>query len=157
MPYGSKVFKIIKNRKNIYAVGRDLSVEDVAKQLKARQVRAIGVVDGSGFLLGVISHSDMSDKVVLKRLPRRRTLARDIMTPRNKLIRVNPDTTIETCIELMKTNKLIHLVVETSKTNKFLGLISLTDALNAYIEDQKRYTEDLQENHDKLQGFVAKS
>ena len=41
----------------------DTTVHDAARYLREREVRAVGVCDQNGVLQGVVSQSDVSDKV----------------------------------------------------------------------------------------------
>src|SRR5437899_10911737 len=58
-----KVSDLIGSRKEVFSITGEMSVHQAAQYLREKQVRSVGVVDGSGKLVGVISHSDISDKV----------------------------------------------------------------------------------------------
>src|SRR5262245_45369063 len=60
---GMKVADLIKSRKDVYSISEQMTVHEAARYLRERQVRAAGVVDSAGKLVGVVSQSDISDKV----------------------------------------------------------------------------------------------
>src|SRR5207247_7978386 len=58
-----KVGDLIGSRKEIFTVSEESSVHQVAQYLRAKEVRTVGVLGADGRLTGVISQSDISDKV----------------------------------------------------------------------------------------------
>src|SRR3989449_8808126 len=58
-----KVGDLIGSRKEVYSVTEETSVHLAAQYLREKQVRSVGVMNASGKLSGVISQSDVSDKV----------------------------------------------------------------------------------------------
>src|SRR6266702_3017914 len=58
-----KVLDLIGSRKEVFSITEETSVHQAAQYLREKQVRSVGVVDAGGKIVGVISHSDVSDKV----------------------------------------------------------------------------------------------
>jgi len=58
-----KVADLISGRKDVYSIAEDTTVHDAARYLRERQVRAVGVLNAAGKLVGVVSQSNISDKV----------------------------------------------------------------------------------------------
>ncbi len=58
-----KVGDLIGCRKEVYTVSEETSVHQVAQYLRAKEVRTVGVLGADGRLTGVVSQSDISDKV----------------------------------------------------------------------------------------------
>ena len=58
-----RVADLISSRREVYSITEDTTVHDAARYLRDRQVRSVGVCDRLGVLLGVVSQSDISDKV----------------------------------------------------------------------------------------------
>ena len=58
-----KVVDLVQSRRDIFSVQEDATVHEVARYLRERQVRSVGVLDASGQLTGVVSHSDISNKL----------------------------------------------------------------------------------------------
>src|SRR5207249_1214259 len=75
-----KVSDLIGSRKEVFSITEEMSVHQAAQYLREKQVRSVGVVDGSGKLVGVISHSDISDKVAAENKCPAWMKASDIMT-----------------------------------------------------------------------------
>ena len=57
------VLDLIGSRTDVYSIREDLTVHEAARYLRERQVRSVGVLDAGGRLVGVVSQSDISDKV----------------------------------------------------------------------------------------------
>ena len=57
------VLDLIGSRTDVYSIRNDVTVHDAARYLRERQVRSVGVLDADGRLVGVVSQSDISDKV----------------------------------------------------------------------------------------------
>lgn len=58
-----RVVDLIQSRHEIYSIGEETTVHGAARYLPEHRVRSMGVLDGAGKLAGVISQSDISDKV----------------------------------------------------------------------------------------------
>ena len=58
-----RIADLIASRREVYSIADDSTVHDAARYIRERQVRAVGVCDRQGVLVGVVSHSDISDKV----------------------------------------------------------------------------------------------
>ena len=54
---------LIESRKDVYSITDDFTVYEAARYLRDKQVRSVGVCNQTGKLLGVVSQSDISDKV----------------------------------------------------------------------------------------------
>ena len=57
------VMDLIGSRSDVFSIRDDVTVHDAARYLRERQVRSVGVLDANGTLVGVVSQSDVSDKV----------------------------------------------------------------------------------------------
>ena len=109
-------------------------MHDVAKYLRDKQVRSVGVVNSAGKLVGVISHSDVSDKVAAENKCPAWMKASEIMT--RELITVTPDMTLEDCLRLMDQNTIFHLIVLDEREG-FRGMLSVSDILRVVASDEK--------------------
>jgi predicted transcriptional regulator len=105
-----------------------------ARYLRERQVRAVGVCDKQGVLLGVISQSDVSDKVAAENKCPAWMRVSEIMT--RQLVSATPDTSLEDCLRLMEQHGIYHLVVLDTQKG-YRGMISVTDLLQLFASDQK--------------------
>lgn len=129
-----KVGDLIGSRKEVYSVTEEKSVHEVAQYLREKQVRAVGVLDAHGKLVGVISHSDVSDKVAAENKCPAWMKASDIMT--RELVTVTPEMTMEECLRLMEQNTIFHLIV-LEERHGFLGMLSVSDILRVVASDEK--------------------
>jgi CBS domain-containing protein len=109
-------------------------VHQAAQYLREKQVRSVGVTNASGKLTGVISHSDVSDKVAAENKCPAWMKASDIMT--RKLVTVTPDVTLEDCLQLMEQNTIFHLLV-LDEGQGFRGMVSISDILRVVASDEK--------------------
>jgi CBS domain-containing protein len=128
------VRNLIGSRKDVYSVQQDATVHDVARYLREKGVRAVGVVDTRGKVVGVVSHADMSDKVAAENKCPAWMRITEIMT-------VNPisvplDTPLDECVRLMEKNGIFHLMVHDDK-GKYLGMLSVQDLLRVMVNDHK--------------------
>jgi CBS domain-containing protein len=129
-----KVGDLIGSRKEVYSVAEETSVHLVAQYLREKQVRSVGVVNASGKLTGVISQSDVSDKVAAENKCPAWMKASDIMT--RELVTVTAERTLDECLLLMEQNSIFHLIV-LSDTEEFRGMLSISDILRVVASDEK--------------------
>jgi CBS domain-containing protein len=139
-----RVADLISSRKEVFSVLEDATVHDVARYLRDRRVRTVGVLDASGRLVGVISQADISDRVAAENKCPAWMRVWEVMT--KDLVIVSPEIAIEECLVLMEKHKIFHLVVAEHKT-KFLGMISVKDLLRVISSDHKARA-------DLLEAFV---
>ena len=75
---------------------------------------------------GIVTSTDICDKIVAQGLNPAKTMIREIMTA--PLISVAPEQTIFDCAKLMSKHKIHHLPV-TDQDENVIGMISATDFL----------------------------
>ena len=129
-----KVRNLVGARKGVFSVREDLSVHQAARYLREHQIRAMGVVDASGQVVGVISQSDISDKVAAENKCPAWMKVSEIMT-RNP-ISVGLDATLDECVVLMEKHGFFHLLVIDEKEG-FRGMISVQDLLRILATNEK--------------------
>jgi CBS domain-containing protein len=139
-----KVGDLIGSRKEVYSVTEETSVHQVAQYLREKQVRTVGVVNASGKLTGVISQSDVSDKVAAENKCPAWMKASDIMT--RELITITAERTLDECLLLMEQNSIFHLIVLSDK-EEFRGMLSISDILRVVASDEKARA-------DMLESFI---
>jgi len=128
------VTDLIASRKEVFSLPDTATVHDVARFLREKQVRSAGVLDAQGKLVGVVSQSDVSDKVAAENKCPAWTRVAEIMSTR--LVTVTPETSLEECVRLMDRHGIFHLAVVDSAKG-FRGLISVQDLLKVIASDQK--------------------
>lgn len=129
-----RVGDLIGSRKEIYTVPEEASVHEVAQYLRAKQVRTVGVLGATGKLTGVISQSDISDKVAAENKCPAWMKAADIMT--RELVTVTAEKTLDECLLLMEQNGIFHLIV-LNQLGEFRGMLSVKDILRVVASDEK--------------------
>jgi CBS domain-containing protein len=129
-----KVADLIGPRKEVFSIPETKSVLDVAKYLREKQVRSVGVVDSSGKLVGVVSQSDISDKVAAEnKCPAWMTVT-EIMS--RELVTVTPEVTFDESLRLMEQHGVYHLLI-LDEGDRYLGMMSVSDLLKVMATDEK--------------------
>jgi CBS domain-containing protein len=136
------VADLIRTRKGVYSIQEDMTVHDAARYLREKQIRAVGVRDQAGKLSGVISQSDISDKVAAENKCPAWMHVSDIMT--KKLITVPPERTLEECFSLMEQHGFYHLLI-VDATGEYRGMISIQDLLKVLAAEHKERADMLDE------------
>ena len=129
-----KVADLIGSRKEVYSITEVTTVHEAARYLREQQVRAVGVLDASGRLVGVISQSDVSDKVAAENKCPAWMHVSEIMT--RDLVTVGLEMALEECLRLMEKNGFYHLLVVDDR-QEFRGMVSVTDLLRVIASDEK--------------------
>ncbi|HEX9759525.1 MAG TPA: CBS domain-containing protein [Candidatus Acidoferrales bacterium] len=129
-----KVADLIQARKDVFSITDDTTVHDTARYLRDRQVRAVGVLDATGKLVGVVSQSDISDKVAAENKCPAWMRVSEIMS--KDLVIVKPQASFEDCMRLMDKHGFYHLLVVDDKES-YRGMISVADLLQVFASEQK--------------------
>jgi CBS domain-containing protein len=132
------VSDVIKNRKEIYCISNQTTVAEAARYLKDRGIRATGVCNLSGKVVGVVSQSDISDKVVAENYRPAEVKVQAIAS--SNLIKVAPEVECNRAMQIMHEKGVYHLVVEDIE-GAFLGMVSMRDCVNMSVEDEKERAE----------------
>lgn len=128
------VADLIASRTDIYSISDQATVHDAARYLRERQVRAAGVVDDAGKLVGVISQSDISDKVAAENKCPAWMRVSEIME--RELVTVPLDMPFETCLRLMEQHTIYHLLI-VDERGGYHGMLSISDLLQIIASDEK--------------------
>jgi predicted transcriptional regulator len=139
-----KVSDLIGSRREVFSIPEDASVHQAAQYFRERQVRSAGVLDANGRLIGVVSQSDISDKVAAENRCPAWMKVSEIMS--RDLITVGLEMTLEDCLGLMDRHGVYHLLVVDGHGN-FRGMVSVRDLLRVLATDHK-------DRADLLQAFI---
>ncbi len=139
-----RVSDLIGSRKEVYFITEETSVMQAAQYLREKQVRSVGVVDAGGKLTGVISQSDISDKVAAENKSPESMKASEIMS--RNLLRVTPEMSFEDSLRAMEQNGVYHLLVMDAE-NRYQGMLSVSDLLKVMAADNK-------ERADMLESYM---
>jgi len=129
-----KVDDLIRARSEVYSITEDMTVYDAARYLREKQVRSAGVLRPDGKLVGVVSQSDISDKVAAENKCPTWMHVSEVMTPNP--ITVPPSTHLDECVRLMEKHGIFHLPV-IDETENYRGMISAQDLLRVIASDEK--------------------
>lgn len=125
---------LIATRREVYSIRDDTSVHEAARYLREKQIRSIGIMNAAGRLVGVLSQSDISDKVAAENKCPAWMKVSEIMT--SDLVIVPPETSLDECIRLMEKHSIFHLLVVDDR-GVYHGMISVQDLLRVIASDQK--------------------
>jgi predicted transcriptional regulator len=129
-----KVLDLIGARAEVFSVRDDATVHEAAQYLRERQVRSVGVLDAAGKLVGVVSQSDISDKVAAENKCPAWMRVTEIMS--TGLVSVTPDRSLDECLRLMEQNGIYHLLV-LDTAGGYCGMLSVSDLLKVIASDEK--------------------
>lgn len=129
---------IIKDRQEVYCISNQMTAAEAARYLKDRGIRATGVCDISGKIVGVVSQSDISDKVVAENFRPSEVNVQSISS--TNLIKVTSETQVETALQVLQQHGVYHLIVEDAD-GKFLGMVSMRDCVAMKGDEEKERAE----------------
>ena len=125
--------------RQIFSVEPGAAVLEAIRAMAAHQVGALLVMSGES-LRGIISERDYARKVILMGRSSADTPVRDIMT--SSVITVQPDTTVQACMQLMTDRHVRHLPV--TEGARVVGMVSIGDLVKAVIAEQQQQIEQLE-------------
>lgn len=129
-----RVSDLIGSRREVYSISEEKSVLDAAQYLRDKGVRSVGVVNADGRLAGVVSQSDISDKVAAENKCPAWTKVSEIMS--RSLLTVTPKVTFDESLQLMEQNGVYHLLIIDEGGN-YRGMLSVSDLLRVMASDEK--------------------
>jgi len=138
------VLDLIGSRSEVYSIHDNTTVHDAARYLREKQVRSVGVLDAANRLVGVVSQSDISDKVAAENKCPAWMHVSEIMS--TTLVTVTPERTLTECLRLLEQHSIYHLLVVDGSA-RFRGMLSVTDLLTVIASDEKARA-------DMLEAFV---
>lgn len=129
-----KVSELIASRTEIYTLPENATVLEAARYLREKHTRAVGIVNAQGKVVGIISQSDISDKVAAENKCPAWMHISEIMS--TALESVRPDATLDECLRAMEKRGIFHLMVMDEQA-VYRGIISVSDLLAAIVSDEK--------------------
>lgn len=129
-----KVSELIGTRKEVYFISEETTVMEAAKYLREKQVRSVGVMNVRGELTGVVSQSDISDKVAAENKCPAWMKVSEIMS--RELLTVTPEMTFEESLMAMEQNGVYHLLILNAE-KRYCGMLSVSDLLKVLATDHK--------------------
>jgi predicted transcriptional regulator len=129
-----KVSDLVGTRREVYSIPEGTSVLEAAQYLREKGVRSAGVLDAQGKLVGVVSQSDISDKIAAENKCPAWIKVFEIMS--RNLLSVTPAMTFDECLQLMDQNGVYHLLI-VDGAGAFRGMLSVSDLLRVMASDEK--------------------
>jgi len=126
---------------NKFSVTSYTSVYDALVLMYEKNVSALLVLEGDK-LAGIFTERDYARKVILRGKASKETLIGEIMTKKEDLVTVSPDTSIDDCMRLMTNRFIRHLPVLVE--DNLIGIISIGDVVKYIIEEQKFIIENME-------------
>ena len=136
-----KVSGILARKKvsSVWSIGPNATVIDAIRFMDEKNVGALPVVD-NGKLVGIVSESDYTPKVILKGRSSKDTPVSDIMT--RELVTVNPRDGVTECMRIITEKRVRHLPV--LEGADLVGILSIGDVVNWLISAQKAMIDNLE-------------
>ncbi|MBV8405866.1 MAG: CBS domain-containing protein [Gammaproteobacteria bacterium] len=125
--------------REVFSIAPDAAVLEAIRMMADRHVGALLVMQADN-LSGIVSERDYARKVILKGRSSADTPVRDIMTA--QVITVQPETTVESCMQIMTERRVRHLPV--TEGGRVVGMVSIGDLVKAVIAAQQQQIEQLE-------------
>lgn len=123
----------------IVSVGPDAKVFEALQIMSDKNIGSVLVMEGETYC-GLLTERDYARKVILKGRASSDVRVKDIMS--TTLPHINPDTSIEACMQLMSDKNVRYLPV--FEDNAVIGIISINDVIKAVIANQQHTIEQLE-------------
>lgn len=123
----------------LYSISSDQTVLDALRLMAEKNIGALLVID-KGVLTGIFSERDYARKIILKDRHSDDTRIAEVMTA--NVITIEPDQSIEQCMQIMSDKHIRHLPV--MEKGELIGIISINDVVTAIIVDQKTRIDSLE-------------
>jgi CBS domain-containing protein len=128
-----------RKERAIFSVEPQAPVLEAIRAMAAHHVGALLVMQGDT-LAGIVSERDYARKVILLGRSSADTPVRDIMS--TPVITVSPDTSVQTCMQLMTERRVRHLPV--TEGGRVIGMVSIGDLVKSVIAEQQQQIEQLE-------------
>ncbi len=128
-----KVADILAQKgRSVISVPPQAIVIEALKIMSERNIGSVLVMEGASYV-GLLTERDYARKVILKGKASSDLRVSEIMS--TGLPTIDPDTSIEHCMELMSENNLRYLPV--FEAGAVTGIISINDVIKAVITNQQ--------------------
>jgi CBS domain-containing protein len=127
--------------KETWSISPGSSVFEALKIMDEKEIGALIVKDKKDKVIGIITERDYARKVTLQGKTSRDASVSEIMTPLERLYKVNPDTSVEDCMVLITGKRIRHLPVFDG--DNYVGLVSIGDVMKSIISEKDALIEHL--------------
>lgn len=130
----------VEQHRQVHTIGPEQMVLDALRLMADKNIGALPVME-NGQLVGVVSERDYARKMILKGRSSVGTPISAIMS--SKVVTVDSQQSIETCMAIMTDNRLRHLPV--LENGELLGLLSIGDLVKEAIAEQASLIQQLEQ------------
>jgi CBS domain-containing protein len=125
--------------KRVATIDENKFVSDAAQLMTKEFIGSVVVTNASGGC-GLFTERELMMNVVGKGKDPKKVLIKDVIT--RDPIKVSPNDTAGTCLDLMKEHRCLHLLV--FEGNEFVGTVSLRDVAELMIDQKETLIQHLE-------------
>lgn len=134
------VSKLLEGKsKELISVSPDTGIRDAIAKMADKSAGTALVMDGDK-LVGILAERDFIRKVYLQNKCGSKTTVSEVMS--TSLTTVTPETTLESCMEMMTEKRIRHLPVMSG--NQVVGIVSIGDIVKFMINEKEFLIKNLQ-------------
>ena len=138
MKFDESVSSVLSRKgAKLFAIPPYALMYDALREMAERDIGAL-LVTQQGRLVGILSERDYARKVILLGRSSTETEVKEVMSP---AVCVKPEDSIDSCLHLMTSGRVRHLVVMNGE--EIAGLVSIGDLVNWIISTQAATIEHL--------------
>ncbi|MBD3155146.1 MAG: CBS domain-containing protein [Candidatus Aenigmarchaeota archaeon] len=125
-------------------------VKDAAEILTSKKIGSL-IVTKNDEMLGIITETDLTRRVISKGLDPNKTLLKDVMT--KEVIYLDPEETMEEAMHVMNENVIKKLPIV--EDGKLVGIITTTDIIKITEKQLRENLDDLKRLNREKDDFIA--
>ena len=125
--------------RDIFVMGPDATLAEVAAELTARRVGAVMIMEGNDHLAGILSERDLVRAIASRGAAALSAAASSVMTQTVQTCTI--DDLIEDVMERMTASRFRHMPVVDE--GRVIGIISIGDVVKLRIEEAVRERDDM--------------
>lgn len=129
-----------RKEKKVISISPSSMVYEALQIMNSKNISAILITENDS-LKGIFTERDYARKVVLKGKSSKEVAIESVMTP--SPIVINPQQTLEHCMEVMTDKHIRHLPVV--ENGKLTAMVSIGDVVKFIIEDQRETIKNLEQ------------
>jgi len=123
----------------VATIDENKSVSDAAQLMTKEFIGSVVVTNASG-ICGLLTERDVMMNVVGEGKDQKKVLIKDVIT--RAPIKVSPNDTAGTCLDLMKEHRCLHLLVFDG--DEFIGTASLRDVAELMVDQKETLIQHLE-------------
>lgn len=127
---------LLSKGNSVLSIQEDASVQQAVSELSSRKIGFLIVRNASGEVTGVVSERDVISKCVNQKSDPEKTLVKDIMTPKEKIVLGFEEDDIESIMNTMTEKKIRHLPIFSG--DQITGIISIGDVIKVLLESKDK-------------------